>query len=224
MAQGVFTKPTEAGSSICPRVLRERDSLDYGSGTRGFNTTSGDSGAAAGMTAYYQKGGGYIPKENRKDVSAFAGISEKGTQIPVSNFTGKAVVIGFWSVNCDPSMRMLTDFAALSDKRGKFGFEIMAVNFDENRPIDGMTGGWRAINNWSNKNKDLLARAPIPMFIPGVGAQGPARIYDPIYSVPLLAVVDAQGRLAHMQIGYETDDVVKALKPILMENMKPAAK
>lgn len=223
-AQGIFTKPTEPGSSICPRVIRTRDSLDYGTGTPGFNTTSGNAGAGAGMTAHYQKGGGFIPKGLRKDVSNFAGFSEKGATVPISNFKGKVVVIGLWSVNCDPSMRMLMDFAALSDKRSKFGFEIMAINFDENRPVDGLTGGWRAISSWSTKNRELLDKAPIPMFTPGVGAQGAAQILDPIYSVPLFAVVDAAGKLAHMQVGYETDDVIKALKPILMENLKPATK
>lgn len=224
LAQGVFTKPTEPGSTICPRLMRDKDSLDYGTGTPGMNTTSGNRGGSMALTAHFQKGGGFIPRELRKSVAGFAGISEKGVATPVSSFKGKVVAIGFWSVNCDPSMRMLMDFAALCDKRTKFGFELMAVNFDEHRPVEGLNGGWRVVQSWSAKNKDLLAKAPIPMYVPGIGEQGPAQIFDPVMSVPLFALVDAEGRLAHLQIGYQPEDLVKALKPILLEAMKPAEK
>ena len=124
-AQGIFTNANSPSDSICPRVMQDKTELNY-------KSQYGRNSADASHTLYTQKGNWIFPPAERKDVSAFAAYDEKAKGTSISSLKGKVVLVGLWSKNCEPSAKMLMEFAALYPKRAQFGFDILAINFDEN--------------------------------------------------------------------------------------------
>jgi hypothetical protein len=134
------------------------------------------------------------------------------------------VLVGLWSTHCDPSAKMLMEFASLYAKRDQYGFEILSVNFDENQQDGGgLEGGWRAINKFRIKNRQFFDASKMPIYTPGLGKEGPSNFMDMVYSVPVLFVVDRQGKLAELHIGYKDGFVGQALTRVLRERTAPPA-
>ena len=56
-----------------------------------------------------------------------------GRKVKLSSFTGKVVVLNFWATWCPPCREEVPSMQALYDKLGKLGFEIVAVNLQEDK-------------------------------------------------------------------------------------------
>jgi thiol-disulfide isomerase/thioredoxin len=210
-AQGVFTKADKPDAPTCPRVMVEKSELNHKS-QYGSNQADVDS------VLYTQKGDWFHPQGERKDVSSFAAYPEKGVGTTLASLKGKVVLVGLWSKNCEPSAKMLMEFAALYPKRAQFGFELLAVNFDENQQEDGGNeGGWRAIHKFMNTNRQFFEVSKMQVYTPGLGKQGATNLMNMVYSVPVLFLVDRDGRLAETHIGYKDGFVGEALKRGLRE-------
>lgn len=209
-AQGIFNNANSPSDPTCPRVMQEKTELND-------KSQYGRNGADASAVRYSQWGDQFFPPAKRKDVSAFAAYDEKNKGTSIASLKGKVVLVGLWSKNCDPSARMLQEFASLYPKKGQYGFEILAVNFDENQQDSGIEGGWRAINKFMNRNRQFFASSHMPVFTPGLGKEGPSNFMDMVYSVPVLFVVDRQGKLAELHIGYKDGFVGQALSRVLRE-------
>jgi thiol-disulfide isomerase/thioredoxin len=214
-AQGVFTNADKPGASTCPRLMKDKTALEYSS-QYGVNS------ANASAKLYHQEGNWFIPQGERKDVSPFAAYDERSHGTSLASLKGKVVLVGLWSVHCDPSAKMLMEFASLYPKRAQYGFDILAVNFDENQQDGGgIEGGWRAINKFMIKNRQFFEVSHMPVYTPGLGKEGPANFMDMVWSVPVLFVVDREGKLAQIHIGYKDGFVGEALKRALMERPAP---
>lgn len=209
-AQGIFNNANSPSDPTCPRIMQEKTELND-------KSQYGRNGADASAVRYSQWGDQFFPPAKRKDVSAFAAYDEKNKGTSIASLKGKVVLVGLWSKNCDPSARMLQEFASLYPKKGQYGFEILAVNFDENQQDSGIEGGWRAINKFMNRNRQFFASSHMPVFTPGLGKEGPSNFMDMVYSVPVLFVVDRQGKLAELHIGYKDGFVGQALSRVLRE-------
>jgi len=215
-AQGVFANADKPDAPTCPRVMRDKTSLNYGGS--GPNTTGGLMGADASSVLYHQQGDQFFPQGQRKDVSAFAAYDEKAKGTPLASLKGKVVLVGLWSVHCDPSAKMLMEFASLYPKRAQYGFDILAVNFDENQQDGGgIEGGWRAINIFMIKNRQFFETSKMPVYTPGLGKEGASNFADMVWSLPVLYVVDREGKLAQVHIGYKDGFVGQALRLALGE-------
>ncbi len=243
-AQGVFKNADKPGDSSCDRVIRDTDELNrgaqsttstsaapitnigsIGSTMSATNTTTGGlQGAALSLATFKVKGGVFYPKDKRKSVLSFAAIGENGKATTIEQLKGKTVLVAFWSTRCDPSAKMMMELMDIYPKREKFGFDVLAVNYDENRPLDGIEGGWTAIRKFKISNAKFFDQSKMPVFIPGVGKQGASNFLDMINSLPLLCVVDADGNLASMIIGYEPNFVAAQLSRVLKERAPSAAK
>ena len=162
------------------------------------------------------------PAAERKDVSAFVAHPEKGEGRSIASLKGKVVLVGLWSKNCDPSAKMLLEMASVYPKRDAAGFEILAVNFDENQQEGGIEGGWRAINKFRTKNRAFFESSQMPVYTPGLGKEGPSNFMEMVMSLPALFVVDRAGRLAEIHIGYKDGYVGEALKRVLRERAAAA--
>jgi len=216
-AQGIFTNATSAADPVCPRLMQDKTELNY-------KSQYGRNQADASHNLYTQKGDWFFPPAERKDVSAFAAYDEKAKGTPISSLKGKVVLVGLWSKNCDPSAKMLQEFASIYPKRSQAGFEILAINFDENQQDGGgIEGGWRAINKFVIRNRQFFEASKMPVFTPGLGKEGPSNFMDMVYSVPVLFIVDRQGKLAEIHIGYKEGFVGEAVMRALRERPVPVA-
>ncbi len=209
-AQGVYNQANKPGAATCPKIEVDVDSTV---GSRQL------SDANSGMVSWHQEGHVFYPKADRKDVSRFAAYDAKGKGTSVASLKGKIVVVELWGANCDPSARMLMDLAQLYERRAKFNFEILAVNFDANRISEDshILGGWAAVNNFKMKNRDFFDQHQLPFFLPGLGKEGASNFMDVVYSLPLLCVIDADGKLASLDMGYEPQIVSKRLSQLIRE-------
>jgi thiol-disulfide isomerase/thioredoxin len=202
--------------------MADKTSLNYGTAVIG--TTGGMMGADASHKLYYQQGNQFFPQGQRKSVASFACYDQKGKATSIASLKGKVVLVGLWSVRCEPSAKMLMELASLYPKREKFGFEILAVNFDENQQDGGgITGGWRAINTFVIKNKQFFEASKMPFYTPGLGKEGPSNFMDMVYSLPMLFVVDREGNLSQLHIGYKEGFVGGAISRAMQERPRPAA-
>ncbi|MBK8572149.1 MAG: TlpA family protein disulfide reductase [Holophagaceae bacterium] len=223
-AQGIFTNASKPSDAICPRVMEDKTELE-------FKSQYGRNQADASHALYTQKGDWLFPPAERKDVSAFAAYDAKSKSTSISSLKGKVILVGLWSTRCDPSAKMLMEFASLFPKKDQFGFELLAVNFDENQHGGdafpgvelGVEGGWRAINKFMNRNRQFFEASKMPVFTPGLGKEGPSNFMDMVYSVPVLFVVDRQGKLAEIHIGYREGFVGEAVMRALRERPQPVA-
>lgn len=224
VAQGVFRNADKPGDPICTRTFRENGQLEYGV-SNGPTTTGGLAGANTSLEFHYQKGGVYSPIGTRKSVKAFGVSDEAGKVTTIQQLKGKVVIVGFWSGKCEPSAKMVMEIADLYPKREKFGFEVLCVNFDENNPQEGYIGGWNAVKKFQQQNAAFFKTSKLPVYIPGIGAHGPSNFMDMVYSLPLLCVVDREGNLASLTIGYTPNFVVDNVKKVLAERppVTPAA-
>lgn len=214
-AQGVFTNANKPDDPTCPRLMQEKTELNY-------KSQYGRNKADASSVLYTQKGDWFFPQAERKDVSSFAAYDEKAKGTSIASLKGKVVLVGLWSKNCDPSAKMLQEFASIYTKRIQAGFEILAINFDENQQDGGgIEGGWRAINKFMNRNRQFFEASKMPVFTPGLGKEGPSNFMDMVYSVPVLFVVDRQGKLAEIHIGYKEGFVGEAVMRALRERPQP---
>lgn len=215
-AQGIFNNANSPNDPTCPRIMQEKTALNY-------KSQYGRNGADASAVRYSQRGDQFFPPAERKDVSAFAAYDEKNKGISVASLKGKVVLVGLWSTHCDPSASMLMELASLYPKKGQHGFEILAVNFDETQQDSGIEGGWRAINKFMIKNRQFFASSQMPIYTPGLGKEGASNFMDMVYSVPVLFVVDRQGKLAELHIGYKDGFVGQALMRALRERVASPA-
>jgi len=223
-AQGIFTNANSPDAPTCPRIMQEKTELNY-------KSQYGRNGADASAVRYSQWGDQFFPLTERKDVSSFAAYDERAKGISIASLKGKVVLVGLWSTHCDPSAKMLLEFAGIYAKKAQYGFEILSVNFDENQQggelapnVDvGIEGGWRAINKFRIKNRQFFEASKMPVFTPGLGKEGPSNFMDMVYSLPVLFVVDRQGKLAELHIGYKDGFVGQALMRALRERIPPPA-
>lgn len=133
-------------------------------------------------------------------------------------------LVGLWSISCALSAKMLMELAGLYPKADAFKFQILAVNFDLNQQDEGegaIEGGWRAINKFMTRNRAFFEASKMPVFTPGQGKEGPSNFMDIVQSLPALFVIDRNGQLASVHIGYKEGFVGEALKRALLE--KPLA-
>lgn len=222
-AQGIYKNANSPTDSICPRVSLDKTELNYGSAGP-LASTGGMVGADSQGLLSYQQGSQMIPQGHRRSVATFAAYDAKGNPTSVASLKGKVVLVGLWSIRCDPSAKMLLELASLYPKRAQYGFDILAVNFDENQQDGGgIQGGWRAINTFVTKNRQFFEASKMPVFIPGLGKEGPSNFMDIVHSLPALFVIDREGNLAQVHIGYKDGFVGDAIRRALGEKPLPPA-
>lgn len=216
-AQGVFNNADKPGDPICPMLEADKTSLSFGA--RGANTSGGLRGGNMMDLAWHQRGTAIYPIEQRKNVSRFTAYDEKGKPVTIASLKGKIVLVALWSHRCDPSARLIMELASVYPNRDKFNFEALAVNFDTTRRDinNGIPGGWEAVKLFQARNRDYFSAHKVPFYIPGVGEEGTSQMFDQIKSLPVLMVVDGEGRLASVDIGYEPNMVAQRLSLFIRE-------
>lgn len=174
-------------------------------------TTSGVKGAGLDYELNWKTGVRFFPPDQRKDVGRFAAIDRGGTVHPMSKALGHVLVVGFWSVGCQPSLYLLGEMAELNGKAEKAGFELFSVNYDPER--------WSVVERYVRQTKVQAELRDLPIYIPGMGDQGPNCLVSLIPALPAYFIIDRQGRVAVEGLGYKDGDLVRYLKKVLVEPM-----
>ena len=224
-AQGIYQNVSSPTDPICPRVDRDKTSLNFGARAPSGSGTGGEVGADSTLKRSYQQGQHFFALGQRSSVASFTAYDEKGRAVSIASLKGKVVLVGLWSVRCDPSARMLMEFSGLYPKRDAFGFEILAVNFDESKLLEGtrhgmdvhLDGGWKAIHKFRIANRQFFEAAQLPFYTPGLGKEGASNFMETIHSLPMLFVIDREGNLAQIHIGHKDGFVGKAIQRAILE-------
>ncbi len=227
---------TSPGQPSCPRITEEDSTVHPGSiadnrgnspklsmGTPGDAPPPAPGGQLREGTPIPESGNNrftltevgkprFIPMGQRPSVAAFGVADKAGKITTVADLKGRVVIIGFWTTACDASCRELMEMADLQPKGEKFGFNVLPVNFDPER--------WQKVMPFIQKNPKFFEKTQI--FLPGIGAQGPAVLAKVIPALPAVFIVDRDGNLAYAGTGYESNVLVENLKKVLVEK-KPAA-
>ena len=200
-AQGYYINSDKPDSPICPQVTIDNDP----------RLTRGEVGARLDDSRHYRWSIKYYEANERPDLSrvTFYGQDQKG--VPVSSLKGKFVIIGLWGYRCQPSARMLMEMAKVLKVKDRYGFEVWAINYDANRLTEDAAslGGWAAIQRFQRDNAGTLKENPVPFGLCGPGDENPGHFLGTVDSLPVMLVVDRNGRLASVDIGY-TEGMVGA--------------
>lgn len=115
-----------------------------------------------------------------------------GSIVRLSDFKGKVVYIDFWASWCGPCRQSLPLYESLYRDLASDHFQILAVNLDEHLD-DAM---------------NFLERHPVsyPVLLDPAGDS--ARAWS-VLAMPTSYLVDAQGRLAYIYVGFEISHLEK---------------
>lgn len=218
LAQGYFINSDKPDSPVCPQVTIENDP--------NLVSNQGGRGATLDATRTYRWGTRFIPAGQRPDASTLTFYNEKKQGISIASLKGKIVIVGLWGYRCQPSANMLLEMAKVLKARDRYGFEVWAMNFDANRLTENDTsalGGWAAINKFKTDNAAILKDTQLPFGTPGVGDQNPGRLLDTVDSLPVMMVIDREGRLASVDIGYTQGMVGQRLSALIHEEQAAKA-
>ena len=112
---------------------------------------------------------------------------DNGEVIRLSGFRGKVVYVDFWASWCGPCRQSLPLYEVLHKRLSADQFQIIAINLDEDR----------------KDAETFLKRHPVSYLI----LSDPHGISASSWSVPAMPtsfLVDSNGRLANIYVGFET--------------------
>lgn len=119
-------------------------------------------------------------------------IENNGTVVNFDTYKGKVLLIDFWATWCPPCKKSMPFLNNLRNQRLKDGFEILAINVDEN----------------SEDAKSFLKENPVDYKI----------AYDPngdcpqkfaVKAMPSSYLVDKAGKIRLIHLGFRDEDEAK---------------
>ena len=129
--------------------------------------------------------------ENGQPAALFSGVLLQGPgTLEMESYRGKAVLLDFWASWCGPCRQSLPALEKLRNEFGPAGFEVIAVNLDEN-PQDGL---------------DFLKKYPVTYPIVQDAPGRIARLYD-VRTMPMSYLIDRQGVVRHVHQGFNKKDI-----------------
>lgn len=134
-------------------------------------------------------------------------LLSENKDIRLSDFEGKIVYVDFWASWCAPCRQSLPLYEALYQRLPSDRFQILAVNLDED----------------SRDAKRFLDRHPVSYPVLTDPAGNSAREWS-VLAMPSSYLVNSDGTLAHIYIGFETShmEIIEHDIKTLLERMPGA--
>jgi thiol-disulfide isomerase/thioredoxin len=122
-----------------------------------------------------------------------------GKEIHLADFKGKIVYVDFWASWCGPCRQSLPLYEAMYKRLPADHFQILAVNLDEER----------------KDAENFLKHHPVSYPVLFDPAGNSARDWS-VLAMPSSYLVDSDGRLAYIYIGFEASHIRKIEHDIKM--------
>ena len=125
------------------------------------------------------------PEKDRKRAPDFALKDSNGTQVKLSDYRGKVVLLNFWATWCGPCKIEIPWFIEFEQKFKDQGFAVLGVSMDED--------GWEAVKPYI-ANRKINYRVLL-------GDERVGDLYGGIESLPSTFIIDREGKIASVHIG-----------------------
>jgi len=106
-----------------------------------------------------------------------------GSQVNLSDYKGKVVMINFWATWCPPCRKELPDIARLREELKDDGFEVIGIIAEQQHP--------NVLRNVQNMKSGYGLNYPMAWFNNKV-----INDYGPINGIPRTFIIDKQGKIA----------------------------
>lgn len=131
----------------------------------------------------------YATDQGQTVPSCQATLADTGAQLDFNAYKGKVVLVDFWATWCPPCKKSMPFLNSLRNEKQKDGFEIVAINVDEN----------------SDEAKQFLAANPVDYlmaFDPNGNCPG---VFD-VKAMPSSYLVDKTGTVRLVHLGFRDGD------------------
>ncbi len=118
--------------------------------------------------------------------SALTGNAEK---LDLNAYKGKVILIDFWATWCPPCKKSMPFFNSLRNEHVKNGFEIVAINVDEN----------------SEEAKQFLASNAVD-YVTAFDPKGDCPAKFDVQAMPSTYLVDKTGKIRKIHLGFRDED------------------
>lgn len=110
-------------------------------------------------------------------------------KLNLADYKGKVVLVDFWASWCGPCKKSMPFLNSLRNQNLKKGFEIVAINVDET----------------TDDAVEFLRSSPVdyPMAFDAEGRC--PKVFD-VKAMPSSYLVDRQGKVRHVHLGYRDED------------------
>lgn len=129
-------------------------------------------------------------------------------EVSLSDYRGKVVLVSFWATWCGPCKVEMPHLDKLDAELEDRGFEVLSISTDDARAAS-------TVKPYIKKNgyqfTVLLDKTTTVV-----------SKYNPAKTLPYTAIIDREGRIAHVHMGYNQGDEVK-IKEEVVALLGPAA-
>jgi cytochrome c biogenesis protein CcmG/thiol:disulfide interchange protein DsbE len=122
---------------------------------------------------------------DRKPAPDFTLKDASGTNVQLSSYRGKVVLLNFWATWCGPCEMEIPWFVAFEQEYKSKGFEVVGISMDDD--------GWPAI-------KPFIGAKKINYRIL-LGNDSVTQLYGGVDALPTSFMIDRDGRIAAVHIG-----------------------
>ena len=143
-----------------------------------------------------------LPAKPSAKTSYLPGLSPvNGTNVTLSDYKGKVILIDFWATWCGPCKVEIPWFVELQTKYGKDGLQALGVSVDD------------TVDKLKPYVAELKMNYPV---LQGLGHDDMQDAYGPLWGIPVTVVISRDGKICTKHIGFSAkESFEKEIKSLL---------
>ncbi len=126
------------------------------------------------------------------------GKTSDGTEIRVSDFKGKVVIVSFWASWCGPCKKELPILSGIQKSAGPQNLQVISINIDEDRRL------FKKLEKALQLGDIILVSDAKKRVGKKYGVEG----------IPHMVIVNAEGKVASVHIGYNESQLPELVDEI----------